>query len=235
MEDKEILEVYELIKKYHAQYLAQRGVKLPKLMRGKNYSKNALVLVYLCRNYPNTSIVSKDELTQFVRQFHPNTNDVQQARHLGAQNGWYISSGTRKDNVSLSLSDSEYHLETLEQSYPGFTAERRECADGDDFFEELKRAYHYRCATCGSREGEPHRYWKSTTTILQKGHMDPSKPLNKDNIIPQCEKCNRPDRNYWIYDKKGRVIGIANEKVIDRCSKQMRRKIYERLKVEFEQ
>jgi len=64
--------------------------------------------------------------------------------------------------------------------------------------------------------------------------MDPSKPLVEDNVIPQCEKCNRPDRNYWIYDKKGRVVGIANEKVVDRCSKQMRRKIYERLKAEFE-
>lgn len=234
MEDKEILEVYNLIKEYHAKYLAQFGVKLPRLKMSDRYTRNALVLVYLCRNYPNTAIVSKDELTEFVRQFYPKTNDVQQARHLGAQSGWYILSGTRKDNASLSISDREYHLETLERCYPGFTAERRECSDGDDFFEELKCSYNYCCATCGSREGEPHRYWKSTTTTLQMGHMDPMKPLEKDNVIPQCEKCNRPDRNYWIYDKKGRVVGIANEKVIDRCSKQMRRKIYERLKVEFE-
>ena len=40
--------------------------------------------------------------------------------------------------------------------------------------------------------------------------MDPSKPLEPGNIIPQCEKCNRADRNYWIYDEKGRVVGIAN-------------------------
>lgn len=234
MSDKEILQVYNLIKEYHIKYLAPLGVKLPRLKIGNKYTKNALVLVYLCRNYPNTTIVSKEKLTQFVRKFYPDTTDVQQARHLGAQSGWYISSGTRKDNVSLSLSGSEYHLETLEQSYPGFTAERREYIEGDDFFEELKREYDYCCATCGSREGEPHRYWKSTTTTLQMGHMDPTKPLVKENVIPQCEKCNRPDRNYWIYDKKGRVIGIANEKVIDRCSKQMRHKIYERLKAEFE-
>ena len=92
----------------------------------------------------------------------------------------------------------------------------------------------YRCATCGSKEGEQHRYWKNTKTILQKGHMDPSKPLEPGNIIPQCEKCNRADRNYWIYDEKGRVVGIANEKVVDKCPKSLKIKIYERLKAELE-
>jgi len=58
--------------------------------------------------------------------------------------------------------------------------------------------------------------------------------LEEGNIIPQCEKCNRADRNYWIYDKKGRVVAIANEKVIDKCSKEIQLKIYERLKKKFE-
>lgn len=234
MEDYEILAVYNLIKEYHAKYLKPLGVKLPNLKRGDSYTKDALVLVYLCRNYPNTEIVQKDSLTQFIRRFYPNTNDVQQARHLAAQKGWFITSGTRRDNVSISLGEGEYRLETLEQSYPGFSPKRRVRVEGNDFFEELKREYDYRCATCGSREGEPHRYWKSTTTTLQMGHMDPSKPLVRDNVIPQCEKCNRADRNNWIYDKRGRVVGIANEKVVDKCSKQMRQKIYERLKAEFE-
>lgn len=64
--------------------------------------------------------------------------------------------------------------------------------------------------------------------------MNPNKPLEMGNIIPQCEKCNRPDRNNWIYDQKGRVVGVASEKVIDKCAKELRRKIYERLKKEFE-
>ena len=46
------------------------------------------------------------------------------------------------------------------------------------------------------------------------GHKDPTKQLTIDNTIPQCEKCNRPDRNYFIYDNKGRVIKIANPKVV---------------------
>ena len=234
MTEKEIHDVYALITSYHQKNLACRGVKLPNLtMRGR-FTKDALTLVYLCRNYPNTAVVDKGELTNFIRNYYPETNDVQQARHLAAQKGWFIVSGTRKDNASIQLKPSEYKLITLDKCYPGFTHTRREYPEGDGFFEQMKGDYDYCCATCGSKEGEPHRYWKNTITVLQMGHMDPTKPLEKGNIIPQCEKCNRPDRNYWKYDKKGRVVAVASEKVIDACSEQVRRKIYERLKAEFE-
>ncbi len=230
MTDKEIREQYALIKKYHAKYLKSHGVVLPSLERGGKFTKDALVLGYLSQGYPDTRVVSKDELTDFIRQYDSKINDVQQARHLAAQKGWYILSGTRKDNESLSLKAGDYKLKTLEDYYPGFTHERRVYLAGDDFFESLKKEYGYRCATCGSEEGKPHRYWKNTITILQKGHMDPSKPLEPGNIIPQCEKCNRADRNNWIYDEKGRVVGIANEKVVDKCPRDLKEKIYLRLK-----
>jgi len=50
-----------------------------------------------------------------------------------------------------------------------------------------------------------------------KSHMDPNKPLVPGNIIPQCQKCNRGDRNRWVYDDKGRVIKVANPNVINFC------------------
>lgn len=231
MTDSEIERLYAIISEYHDKYLKDHGVLLPNLKRGGAYTKDALVLVYLSQGYPDTRIVSKVELTDFIRQYDASVNDVQQARHLAAQKGWYILSGTRADNESLSLKPGEYWLKSLESYYPGFTHERRQFLEGDDYFEALKQEYDFRCATCGSKEGEPHRYWKNTITILQKGHMDPSKPLEAGNIIPQCEKCNRADRDYWVYDEKGRVVGIANEKVVDRCSKQMQVRIFERLKV----
>lgn len=234
MTDKEIRQQYQLIKEFHSKYLDRHGVQLPKLERGGMFTKDALVLVYLSKNYPDTTAVTKDELTRFIRTHYPDINDVQQARHLAAQKGWYILSGTRKDNESKDLKDGEYKLKTLKEHYPGFTHERREYSAGEDYFEELKKQYDYRCATCGSKEGEPHRYWKNTKTVLQKGHMDPYKALEPGNIIPQCEKCNRPDRNYWIYDKRGRVIGIANEKVMDKCSKSLKIKIFKRLQKELE-
>ena len=207
---------------------------MPKLKRGDDFTKDALVLVFLARNYPNTSVVTKNELTQFIRQYYKDTNDVQQARHLAAQKGWYIISGTRGDNNSLELNSGEYKLISLEESYPDFTKERREYKEDGDYFESLKKQYGYCCATCGSEEGKPHKHWKNTTTVLQRGHMNPLKPLEEGNIIPQCDKCNTADRNYWVYDKKGRVIAIANEKVIDKCSLSIQKKIYERLKTNFE-
>ena len=233
MKKEEIIAIYEMVERNHKEHLSAKGVELPKLMRDKEFTKDALVLVYLAKNYPNTDIVTKSELTKFVRQYYKDTTDVQQARHLAAQKGWYILSGTRKDNNSLGLKNGEYKLISLENSYPNFTKERREYKEDGDFFESLKKQYGYCCATCGSKEGEPHKHWKNTKTVLQKGHMNPLKPLEEGNIIPQCEKCNRADRNYWIYDKKGRVVSIANEKVVDKCSKELQRKIYERLKKKF--
>ncbi len=68
--------------------------------KNKKFTKNALVLVYLSLGYPKTKTISKTELTQFMRDFYPNINDVQQARHLGAQDGWWIVAGGR-DNIVL--------------------------------------------------------------------------------------------------------------------------------------
>ena len=231
--DNQIKDTYETIKQYHEKYLKSHGVSLPNLKRGESYTKDALVLIYLAYGYPITRTISKDELTEFIRHYDPKVLDVQQARHLGAQKGWFILSGTRNDNASENIKPGEYKLKTLEEPYPGFTSERREELIDGDYWENLKMNYGYRCACCGSKEGEPHRYWKNTKTILQKGHKDPSKPLEAGNIIPQCEKCNRPDRNYWIYDDKGRVIRIANAKVIDNCSKKVKIEIYTRLYAEF--
>ena len=71
---------------------------------------------------------------------------------------------------------------------------------------------------------------KNEITKLQAGHINPSKPLELGNIIPQCQVCNRPDRDRWIYDKTGRVIEIADsddgkrvvEKYFKRVSKSTR-------------
>ena len=105
--------------------------------------------------------------------------------------------------------------------------------DHPDAWEQMKADYDYRCACCGSREGEPHRYWKNTLTKLQKGHKDPRRPLGPGNIIPQCSKCNQPDRNCWVYDDKGRVVGLANAIVVERCPADLQKEIYIRLYRQF--
>ena len=233
LNDKQIEEIYNNIRQYYHDYLQKLGVIIPGLKRNGIYTKEALVLVYLAKGYPDTELVSKEDLTAFIKAYFPNTNDVQQARHLGAQKGWHILSGTRNDNPSANIPHGNYKLQSLETAYPGFTAERRcEHIDGD-YWEELKKSYGFKCACCGSEEGKPHRYWTERIVKLQKGHKDPSKSLEKDNIIPQCEPCNSADRNYWVYDDKGRVVGISNEAVIDNCSDTVQKNIYERLYRKF--
>lgn len=232
--DEKISKLYGRIIKYHKKYLASKGVVLPSLKTGGKYTKDALTLVYLAQGYPNTKIVSKRELTEFIRAYYPEVTDVQQARHLAAQKGWFIISGTRKDNTSYSIKSGEYKLVSLKEHYPGFTAEKRRTDINLVTWESLKRQYDYRCACCGSKEGEPHRYWKNTKTVLQQGHKDPRKALKPGNIIPQCEKCNRPDQNYWIYDDKGRVVSIANEAIIDSCDEEIQKAIYARLYKKFQ-
>lgn len=231
MTEEQIQTVYETVKTYHSKFLKQHGVKLPNLIWGEKYTKAALVLVYLAQGYPNTQAVTKEELTAFLKE-RGDTLDVQQARHLAAQKGFYILSGTRGDEGDLK--DGEYKLKTLEEPYPGFNAEKRDTDLSEDEWESLKNDYGYRCACCGSKEDEKHLHWPSTITSLQKGHMDPSKPLKKGNIIPQCSKCNQPDKNYWVYDKKGRVVKIANPAVVKNSSEDVQKRIYEILKQKFE-
>ena len=222
--DREIHQIYQMIKDHYEKHLKQQGVKLPKLSVKGKYTKDALVLVYLARNYPKTKKVSKEELTGFIRQYYPDTADVQQARHLASQKGWYIASGTRGNSIKAhKLKYGEYKLISLKKPYPGFIPGRREETIN---WEEIKKRYGYRCATCGSKEGEENFHWPGTITRLVKAHKDPSKPLTPDNIIPRYEKCDRADRNNWVYDERGRVIKIANPKIIKRCDEEVQWEVY---------
>ena len=232
--DDEIRKTYGLLSDYHARYLEKQGVNLPELNRpdGK-FTQVALTLVYLAQGYPDTKTVSKAELTEFVRAFYPQVTDVQQARHLAAQDGWYIRSGSRNDDRTLDLPPGTYQLVSLEEAYPGFSARRRTEPAGSGYWEALKESYGHRCACCGSRAGEPHLRWPETVTQLQKGHMDPARPLAPGNVIPQCEPCNQASRDFWVFDDKGRVVAVANPAVIDRSSEEIQRQVYERLSRKF--
>jgi hypothetical protein len=211
MNDREIKELYKLISIYHQKHLASKGVFLPKLKNSSGtYTKDALVLIFLAQNYPNTKVISKQELTEFVKTYYSDITDVQQARHLSMQKGWNILSGQRGDKEAKNqqIPSGSYKLISLETPYSAFAKERRKGFSGD--FETIKEKYNFHCATCGSKEGKEHLFRKNIIVELQKGHMDPNKPLIEENIIPQCQICNRSDRNRWIYDKTGRVIEIAN-------------------------
>lgn len=227
LSDAALQKVYATLQASHREHLYPKGVKLPALRNAQGgYTKDALVLIYLAKDWPNTRPVHKTELTQFVRLYYPNVADVQQARHLGAQKGWWVVAGGR-DNIVRNLNHGEYQLHSLEKPYPKFTAERR---SADDDFDRIKAEYQHRCATCGSVEGEPHLHWPGTKTVLERAHMDPAKPLTADNTLPQCQKCNRADGNKWVYDRKGRVVSAASYRAVVGSDDKVKREIYERLR-----
>jgi len=229
LSDEVIEDSYSQIKSRWERDLKPFGVRLPRLRVKGKFTKDALVLVYLFQGYPNTSIVSKTELTQFVRQFYPDVNDVQQARHLGAQKGWYIAAGGR-DNRVAELKTGQYKLITLEDPYPGF---RQSPSSDTSNWKAVKALYGNRCATCGSEEGKPHLHYPSVRTKLEQAHRDPTKPLGPGNVIPQCSQCNRTYRNHWVYDERGRIVALANPSVIKKSDVEIRRKVYRILYREF--
>ncbi len=230
---KNIQSQFKIVSQYYTKYLSKFGVQLPALYRGSSFTKNALTLVYLSYGYPKTKSVSKQELTQYISHFHPGTVDVQQGRHLAAQSGWYIISSRRNDYGSDNMPANSYKLVSLEEPYPDFTHERRTISGSYNFI-AIKANYKNRCATCGSKEGERGYVWGNVKTILQQGHMDPTKPLSNENTIPQCVSCNQADRNRWVYDKKGRVVAVANPEVILASSADVQRKAYLLLKEKFD-
>jgi hypothetical protein len=210
----ELPALYREIQKLHSAHLAKLGIRLPSLRRGASFTKDAIVLcaLFKYRGQP----VSKAALTNIVRSFDASVNDVQQARHLARQKGFYIVSGTRGDTsvtlesgAALRLTANDYCLVTLEKPYPGYAGmDGHRSARGGANFQEIKRNYGNRCATCGSEEGKPNFLNAGCVTTLQAGHMDPTKPLDEANTIPQCSECNRAYRDWFIFDGNGRVTDI---------------------------
>lgn len=201
--------LYSEIELLHSEHLERYGINLPKLRHGGNFTVRGIVLCFLFK-YAGIP-VSKSTLTEIVRQWHPDINDVQEARHLARQKGFNILSGTRGDiwNTGISLKKSEYCLVNLTEPYPGFSGKTgHRSARGGKTFEAIKENYNNRCATCGSLEGERNFLNDSITTELQEAHMNPNLRLTEENTIPQCSECNRAYRDWFIFDGNGRVTNI---------------------------
>lgn len=210
---EEVDQLYSRLEQAHKTHLEQFGVTLPGLKRSGKYTKNAVVLAVLLKYFRQS--VSKIELSGVIAQFFQEpVADVQQARHLGKQTGWYILSGTRGQlspiDLGFTLNNGDYCLYSVSEPYPGRETRKGHHRQGADTVDltELKRIYNNRCASCGSEEAQPNLRDRSRITRLQVGHMDPRLGLSPGNVIPQCGECNQAYRDWFVFDGNGRVTDI---------------------------
>lgn len=206
---EELKLLYNELVDAHRQYLEAYGVVLPKLLGKKGYIRDAVILCILYKFIQEA--VSKRDLTLMLASIlNVESNDVQQARHLGRQKGWYILSGSRGDilpkGFNVDIGSSDYCLYSITMPYP--TAILKHRVKSNMNFNELKSLYYNRCATCGSIENLPNLKNQAITTKLQQSHMNPSKPLIQGNIIPQCSECNQAYKDEYVFANNGRIIDI---------------------------
>jgi len=215
---------YQTVKEEHDTHLQQFDVKLPKAN-----SARALQLIFL-RKYMGT-LVHKDTISAFITNVSPNYGKDQQIRHL-ASDGWFVLNKGDKIRGEETPVPNGYHvLVTTEEPKPTFLfkAIKRAGRMSAQNFEQLKHVYGNRCATCGSIEGKPHLQFPTKRTELQKGHMDPNKPLTLENTIPQCQVCNQTYQDDFVFDEKGRVITVASAKPVLRSDERTKKIVLEAL------
>lgn len=225
--DAEISKLWLDIMDHHREYLAQYNITLPKKDSNKMYW-----LVYLYKFQGKA--VSKDVITAFVQEHKPNASGDQQVRHLSAQNGYYVL-GKNGKYKGEKMPLGYYMLVDLTKPDPNWkdNEEKRSITLSTNDFDLLKKNFNFCCATCGGRENTTHpRTGKRIT--LQKGHMDPSKPLELGNIIPQCEYCNQNVyKNDFIFSPFGYPESIYNPNYILKSSENIQREMYKILKEKF--
>ena len=167
-------------------YLKPHGVKF-NFREGSNKHKTLMVL----HEYEGTWL-TKGEIAKLINY---QGSDLQDARHLGKQSGWYVEQDGK----------GNYRLVTTKEPHPSFHAKKRLNELNTSDFTEMKSAYDNRCATCGEKEGTKHRF-EHGKVILEKGHCDPRLDMSPDNIIPQCQYCNKFYGDKFVFDRMGRVV-----------------------------
>lgn len=166
--------------------LYPKGVKLP-----KEDTWGRKTLEYL---YKNLNIwVSKQNLIENIGYTGP---DLQAQRHLSSE-GWYIEQDYK----------GNYRLVTIKEVFPNWISDKRTTNIALDSWNELKQKYNNECATCGSKEGEPHRHTNKKIR-LEKGHKDPELDLTIENTIPHCNYCNKRFKDTYKFDNYGLPVAI---------------------------
>jgi len=230
--DQELERLYEELRAAHEENLKGLGVKLPKFRRNGLYTKSALALIGLYSRFGQP--VTKDELEEFIAKYTEGARDGQQGRHLGGQSGWAVLSTDRPDRGTEDWPKPSYALVSLTDKHPSFR-QHRDGVVGESEWDSLKIQFRNRCSLCGSEEGDNNLRDPSVVTRLEKGHRDPTKPLSAGNCLPQCQQCNGPMKEGFIFDKRGRPRAIARADLILKSPDDVQREVLRLLIERFEE
>lgn len=191
--------LYESFKEaYNNSCLKEEKVSLP----GINTDK-AVDLVYCYSKLGQ--IYREEEMRAYYTSITGKTT-WRQPRHYGTQFGWnHFIVGEVLPN-GYKLKNGEFCLWDINHCKKGYNPERRskDPITAKEFI-ELKKKYGYRCAVCKDLEGTPSHLYPDKIVKLQKGHINPNKPLTVSNCIPQCQCCNQGAENHWIFNKAGEI------------------------------
>lgn len=219
-----VQKIYDLLVNEHKIHLSQHGVKMPRLKTGGNFNHRALQLVYLRMHLK--SLVHKNAISDFVRQFSPSAAGDQQPRHL-AYDGWDVrlSGKARDSHDGIPVPNGYNVLASVEAPKVDFITKRlkrrgRVSASG---WAALQAVYENKCATCGD----------FCPGKLEKGHMDPRKPLEIANIIPMCGGCNNAAGDKVVFNEDGRVVALASPALVMASDDQVQYDTYLKLAQRF--
>ena len=212
---EELQRSWEELQDIHTEYLLPHGVKIP---ASRQYNEQAKSIWLAVLHFYAGQEVDKNTVSDVVLRDRPDLNHDQQVRHL-KRDGWSL------------LGRGKHRLDPYRPSLEWVnTKNRREGRLRAKSFDDIKSLFGNRCATCGAREGQLDPRYGEDVVQLQQGHMDPAKPSNMSNIIPQCQFCNRAYRSDYVFDEKGRVKAIADIRPVRRASKTVQRSAFEWLK-----
>lgn len=209
------------IREIHQKFLLKHEVKIPNTDKYSTYSKSIWlsVLHYYFGQYVNKNVIS-----DICKRDYPELAHDQQVRHL-KRDGWCLDSDGRGNHK---LDPYRCSPEWINEQV------RRKGRLAAASFQEMKLIYGNCCATCGAKEGQPDPRYGSETVYLQQAHQDPKKPSkDPENIIPQCQFCNKTYKDDFVFDNKGRVKAVASTKAVRSASETVQRENYEWLKKKF--
>lgn len=221
-------ELWKEIEDNYNKYLKKEGVKLPRKYSLKSYW---LVALYYYFQKP----VSSSDIYEWMIKMINDSREIakdQQIRHLRMQDGFDVrikGMSYQINHQSFKIKPGEYLLYSITEPSKDFGRWKRFYNLKAHNFAEIKQNYDFRCATCWHKENEIHP--KTNKMIrLQKGHKNPSKPLNIANIIPQCDYCNQTYKNDFIFGDDGRIKAVFNPKIILKSPQKTLKAVFVELK-----